>query len=490
MRNLTSLDAFFLATEDARTTLNVSSLVIFDKARKDKTLVTRDDIVELIRSRLHLLPPLRWRLAGVPLGIAHPQWVDGEVDLDFHIRELGVPAPGGIRELEQQVARIAVHPMDRSRPLWEVYLFHGLSGNRVALLTKLHHAAVDGVSGAEIMSILLDGEAEGREIPPSPRRRPEAAPGQLSMLLRGIAALPGQQVDAVRAAVKTSKYLDQVPTLRGVPGTRITGRVVRGIIGGGADGDVLDAPADVAPRAYFNGLISSRRRLALLDLPLDDIRAIKTTYGATVNDVVVAMCAGALRNWLASTGDLPEKPLVAAIPVSVRTGTDAKFGNKVGSLVIAIPTDEPDPITRLERTRDALRSAKDRHKAVPASLMRDANDLVPPILFGRAMRAITRVAASDAFDPATNLVISNVPGSRSPLYCAGARVLAHYPVSVIADSLGVNITLFSYLDQLNVGLVADPELVPDVDGLAEAMTEELAVLLAESASTGSEGKTR
>ena len=124
MRNLTSLDAFFLATEDARTTLNVSSLVIFDKARKDKTLVTRDDIVELIRSRLHLLPPLRWRLAGVPLGIAHPQWLDGEVDLDFHIRELGVPAPGGIRELEQQVARIAVHPMDRSRPLWEVYLFH------------------------------------------------------------------------------------------------------------------------------------------------------------------------------------------------------------------------------------------------------------------------------------------------------------------------------------------------------------------------------
>ena len=174
----------------------------------------------------------------------------------------------------------------------------------------------------------------------------------------------------------------------------------------------------------------------------------------------------------------------------MRTGTDAEFGNKVGGLVIAIPTDEPDPITRLERTRDALRSAKDRHKAVPASLMRDANDLVPPILFGRAMRAITRVAASDAFDPATNLVISNVPGSRSPLYCAGARVLAHYPVSVIADSLGVNITLFSYLDQLNVRLVADPELVPDVDGLAEAMTEELAVLLAESGSTGSEGKTR
>ena len=195
-------------------------------------------------------------------------------------------------------------------------MFHGLSGNRVALLTKLHHAAVDGVSGAEIMSILLDGEAEGREIPPSPRRRPEAAPGQLSMFLPGIAALPGQQVDAVRAAVKTSKYLDQVPTLCGVPGTRITGRVVRGIIGGGADGDVLDAPADVAPRAYFNGRISSRRRLALLDLPLDDIRAIKTTYGATVNDVVVAMSAGALRNWLASTGDLPEKPLVAAIPVS------------------------------------------------------------------------------------------------------------------------------------------------------------------------------
>ena len=253
---------------------------------------------------------------------------------------------------------------------------------------------------------------------------------------------------------------------------------------------MLDAPADVAPRVYFNGRISSHRRLALTDLPLDAVRALKNAHGATVNDVVVAVCAGALRRWLESTGDLPEKPLVASIPVSVRTGTDAKFGNKVGSLVVAIPTDEPDPIARLERTRDALRSAKDRHKAVPASLLRDANDLVPPILFGRAMRAITRVASSDAFNPAVNLVISNVPGSRSPLYCAGARVLAHYPVSVIADSLALNITLFSYLDQLNVGLVADRDLVPDVDGLAEAMTQELAVLLTESASTGSEGKTR
>jgi len=485
MRDLTSVDAFFLASEDDRTTTNISSLAILEDTRADGTALTRDHILELIGSRLHLLPPLRWRLAEVPFNIAHPSWVDGEVDLEFHVRELALPAPGDHRQLTEQIARLVAYPMDRSRPLWQVYLIHGLEGDRVALLTKMHHAAVDGMSGAEIMSILLDGSPSGREIPPSPERGPEEVPSQLAMLLHGIAGLPRRQLDSAVATSRAARYLDQVPTMRGIPGLRVASRAVRALAPGGApDGEVLNTGAGEAPKTPFNGRISAHRRVELIPLSLERVRGIKEAHGTTVNDVLVAVCAGALRRWLDSTGDLPERPLVAMVPVSVRGGCEgsrsegSRFGNHVSAMAFPIPTDEPDQVTRLTRTRDAMRSAKQCHNAVPASLMRDANDLVPPILFGRAMRAMTRLTSSDSFAPSINVVISNVPGSRSPLYCAGALMRSHFPVSTITDGLALNITVFSYRDQLNVGLVADRDLVPNLDGLAAALAEELDLLAA------------
>jgi WS/DGAT/MGAT family acyltransferase len=248
--------------------------------------------------------------------------------------------------------------------------------------------------------------------------------------------------------------------------------------------EVLNAGAGTAPKAPFNGRISAHRRLELLTLPLDQVRAIKSAHGTTVNDVVVAVCAGALCRWLDSTGDLPERPLIAMVPVSVRPESDrAPFGNQVSAMSVAIPTDEPDAVGRLTRTRDAMLSAKHCHNAVPASLLRDANDLVPPILFGRAMRAMTRLAGSDSFGPAINVVISNVQGSRSPLCCAGALLRSHFPVSTITDGLALNITVFSYQDQLIAGLLADRDLVPNLDGLAAAITKELDLLAAEKAPT-------
>lgn len=478
MRNLTSVDAFFLASEDDRTTTNISSLAILDKARADGCPLTREHILELLRSRLHLLPPLRWRLAEVPFNIAHPSWVDGEVDLEFHVREIALPAPGDERQLAEQLARLVAYPMDRSRPLWQVYLIHGLEDDRVALLTKMHHAAVDGMSGAEIMSILFDGTPSGREIPPGPSREAEQVPGRLSMLLRGIAGLPRRQLDSAVATSRSARYLDQVPTMRGIPGLRVASRAVRALAPGGAqDRGGFDAGAGEAPKTPFNGRISAHRRVELITLPLDRVRAVKDAHGTTVNDVLVAVCAGALRRWLDSTGDLPGRPLIAMVPVSVRADCDeSRFGNHVSAMAVPIPTDESEPIARLIRTREAMQSAKRCHNAVPASLMRDANDLVPPILFGRAMRAVARLTTSDSVAPAINVVISNVPGSRSPLYCAGALMRSHFPVSTITDGLALNITVFSYRDQLNVGLVADRDLVPHLDGLAAALTAELDLL--------------
>ncbi len=489
MRPLTSLDTFFLAAEDGRTVTNVSSLVILDKYGPDGKTLTRKHLQDLIGERLHLLPPLRWRLATVPFGVGHPYWIDGEVDLDFHVRELALVAPGDLAALETQVARLAEHPMDRSHPLWEVYLIHGLQDDRIAVLTKLHHAAVDGMSGAEVMNILLDGSPDGREIAPAPRYRPEKEPGQLSMLARGLAAIPGQQLNSIGAAQRTVTNLDHVAVLRSIPGVGRIGRTVRGATQlYQSDGGALTAPSVTAPRLRINGRISPHRQLALVSLPLDEVKALKEHFHTTVNDVVVALCAGALRRWLLDLGELPDEPLVGMIPISVRTKKEfGTFGNKVSSMVAELPTDEPNPIVRLRRCREGLREAKETMNAVPASLMRDANDLVPPILFGRAMGLVTTFASSEALAPAANLVVSNVPGSRSRLYCAGHAVLEHYPVSTISDSLGLNVTVFSYLDRLEIGLVGDRTLVDNLHGLAAAFPDELKLLNEAQSATSAEG---
>jgi WS/DGAT/MGAT family acyltransferase len=230
----------------------------------------------------------------------------------------------------------------------------------------------------------------------------------------------------------------------------------------------------VAPRTAFNARITPSRSLALTTLALPEVLQLKEAHGATVNDIVVAMCAGALRTWLAAKEELPNERLLAMVPVSVRMPAErGTFGNKVATMVVPLPTDEADPVGRIRACRDSLLQAKQQQKAQPANLMQHANDLVPPVLFGPAMRTVLRLASSKALNPAANVIISNVPGPRTPLYCAGARVLANYPVSTIVDGMALNITLFSYLDTLHIGVTADRELVPDVDLLAQALANEL-----------------
>jgi WS/DGAT/MGAT family acyltransferase len=473
MRALTSLDSMFLATEDGRTNANVSSLAIMDRCNAEGNPLTRSDIQDLFAERLHLLPPLRWRLVDVPLGLGHPWWVDqsADVDLDFHIRETTMDSPGDHAALEVLAARLSARPMDRSRPLWEVYLIHGLQQDRVAVLTKLHHATVDGLSGGEVLDVLFDATPQGRDLTPQLGCPPEQQPGRLAMLTRTATELPRRQHNTVAAAARALAHLDQIATLRPVRGLGIVGRTIRRVTGARP---VLDTTVPAAPRLRFNGRITARRRVALTSLSLDDVKEIKNHHGATVNDVVVALCAGALRRWLTDQGALPDRALVAAIPVSVRAQDEfGTYGNKIGTMMVTVPTDEADPEVRLRQCHTGLRTAKERHHATPASLMCDANDLIPPVLFAPAVRATTGAAASNALRPAANLVISNVPGSRTPLYCTGRRIREHYPVSMISDSLGLNLTVFSYTDRLEIGLVGDRDSVSDLPGLADAFGKEL-----------------
>ncbi len=494
MRQLTSLDAQFLAMETPRQSGHVSGLAILDPRSAPGGRVGLADIQELIAERLPLLPPFRWRLAEVPFGLDYPYWIDDpDFDLDFHVRELALPAPGDNDQLCDQVARIFSRPLDRTRPLWELYLIHGLKGGKVALLTKIHHAVIDGMSGAEIMGLLLDlgpeGPATGDDDPVW-KGHAEGMPGQLELLARGVVGIPRYPMRMLRALPSAIPNIEDTPFAT-LPGASVTGAIAkraRRLLGGST---VRGAGKFTAPRTSFNGRITPHRRFAFGRLSLDEVKQIKGHYGCTVNDAVVSICAGAVRRWLIEHNELPDEPLVAQVPVSVRSGEEiGTYGNRILLMSAPLLTNLADPVERLRQTHDSLSDMKERHKALPASLLQDANHFIPPAVFARAAQLTFRLSSGNVGRPTWNLVISNVPGPQIPLFCAGARMVANYPVSVITDGMGLNITVMSYLGSLDFGIVADRDQMPDVERLIGWLREEVAALLpaAKTASTPSRAK--
>ncbi len=482
MRQLTSLDTQFLAMESSRRYGHVGGLAIYDPSTAPGGELTAKDLCRMVGERIHLLPPFRWKLVKVPFDLDHPYWVeDPDFDLDFHIRETAAPPPGDERRLGEQVARIFARPLDRAHPLWELYLIHGLEGGKVGMLTKMHHAAIDGVSGAEILGVLLDLQPEGRQVPPPEEvdvaevgRR---VPSDLEMLGRGLLGLPRQPLRMLRSLPATVPNVADIPGAHAVPGMPTLGRAtnrLKRFVRGTPDGGVLETTSARAPRTRFNGRISAHRRFAYGSLPLDSLKALKDELGIKLNDVVVALCATAVRDWLLERDELPDDPLVAMIPVSVRTEEErGTFGNRVSMMIAPIPTDEEDPRARLLKAHETMKSAKERHRALPAELLTNATAFIPPAINARAARVTMEITGR--VRPPLNLVISNVPGPRVPLYCAGARLEANYPVSVISDGVGLNITVMSYLDHVDFGIVADRDQIDDawplMDGLERALDE-------------------
>ncbi len=490
MRQLTGLDTQFLALESDTMTGHVGGLAVFDPTTAPGGRLGVAEVKAMLSERLHLLPPLRWQLVTVPFGIDRPYWADDpRFDLDYHVRELALPEPGDEDQLAEQVARIVSRHLDRARPLWEVYVIHGLMGDRVAVLTKMHHAVIDGMSGAEIMGVMFDLAPEGRDIPPpglsgdAPLSPP---PGGLEMLGRGLAALPAQPVRALRALPATLPHIDVAPSLFGVPGAERVSRTLswaRKAIGAGEgpeqDGRVVERPTMRAPRVPFSGKISAHRKFAFGSFSLPHVKEVKNHFGVTVNDVIVSLSAAAARDWLLAHDALPDRPLLAQIPVSVRTEEQmGTYGNRVSVMIVPIPTDRADPVERVRAAHDSLRAAKERHKALPATALQEVTEFIPPAINARAARVAIQLAANPAFRPLFNLIISNVPGPPVPLYLAGAQLEANYPVSVIADGSGLNITVLSYLDRIDVGIVADRDQMPDVARLIDAMGDELEALVA------------
>jgi WS/DGAT/MGAT family acyltransferase len=365
-------------------------------------------------------------------------------------------------------------PLDRARPLWELYVIEGLESGEIAVLTKIHHAVVDGLSGAEIMGLLLDLAPEGRELPDSPASEAGYAPGGMELLARGLLGVPRYPMRMLRSLPAAIPNLDQTP-FGVLPGagtvSRLAARAQR------LAGGTTVQTNHVAPKTSFNGPVSAHRRFDFGRLSLADVKAVKNAHGATVNDVVVSICAGAVRHWLIEHDELPDDPLVAQIPVSVRTNEEfGTYGNRILLMAAPLHTEIEDPVERLRVTHESLLVMKERHKALPAALLQDANHFVPPAVFARAARLTFRYSTSRPGRPTWNLVISNVPGPQFPLYLAGAKLTANYPVSVITDGMGLNITVMSYMGSLDFGLVADRDQMPDLEIVLARLGVELDLL--------------
>lgn len=487
MRQLTSLDAQFLAMENDRVQGHVSVLGIYDAHTESGRALDAELVGELIGERLHLLPTFRWRLAQVPFDLDYPYWVDdGTFDIEYHVRELALPAPGTRAQLSEQVARIIGRQLDRSRPLWEVYVIHGLDDGGVAVLTKMHHAAVDGVSGAEVMSILLD-DTTGREPEPAPETVAESFPSEVEMLGRGLVGLLSQPLRVLRAGPTALPHLDDVPTIRHLPGVKSVARgsrLLKRALRAGGDRAAVRGSDITAPRTRFQARVSPHRRVAFGSLPLADVKTIKNSFGCTVNDVVLAICTAGLRTWLDKQGELPAEPLASFIPMSVRTPEQrGTFGNRVSVMLTQLPTDVADPVERLRRINGAMCAAKERHRALPASLLQDANHFIPPALLAQAARATSRLAGVRGLNQPANVMISNVPGPAAPLYLGGARQRAQFPVSGVLDGIGINITVMSYQDSLEFGIVVDRDLVDDPWEILDALRAGLDELLERKATS-------
>ena len=474
MQQLTGLDAAFLALDSPTAYGHVGSVSVLDRPEGGEAL-TLERLTELIESRLHLVPLFRRRLVEVPFGLDQPYWIeDPDFDIEFHVRELALPVPGDDRQLAVQAARLHARPLDRRRPLWETYLIHGLHGGRQAVYVKVHHAAIDGVSGNDLLAALMDTSPQPREVDEPDPWNPEAEPGAAQLLARSAAALATNPVRAARFSVGIVRSLPAFVSSPARPWLPLIDRLLlrrdRGVI--------LSAPPLIAPATPFNKNIGPHRRWAFTSVPLAEVKAIKNAAAVTVNDVVMALCAGALRTWLQKHDALPEGPLVAAVPVSIRTeeqkGTQ---GNRVSSVIAPLPTHLADPAGRLAAVHDAMRAAKEQHNALPAELLTDIAQFSMPALANQASRLATRLRLVERVPP-FNLIISNVPGPTVDLYLCGARLDGVYPLSAIADGQGLNLTVLGSKGKLNFGALADRDLVPDVDLIIDALKDEIATLSA------------
>src|SRR5438552_2773337 len=383
MRRLTGLDAGFLYMETPNNHMHVASTAVFDPSTVPGGY-SFAGVRALVENRLPLLPPFRRRLVEVPFQLHHPLWIeDPSFDLDYHLRRAALPAPGGALELAEFAAAVISRPLDRSRPLWEMYVVEGLENGMIGVVTKLHHSAIDGVSGVEITVNLLDLTPEPVVVPPpDPPWQPDRVPTDLELVGYALASLARQPVRAFKAARRTSEMALRVRRRNREPG-------------------VEPPPAPFsAPKTPLNVSLTPHRRIGFTDVSLDDVKLVKNALGGTVNDVVLALCSGALRNYLQEEGELPEDPLVAMVPISVRTEDEkGTMGNRVSSMLVTLATDISDPVDRLRCITEGTKQAKEQDRAIGADTLTDWTEFAAPAVAARAARLASSMRIMERVRP-------------------------------------------------------------------------------------------
>jgi diacylglycerol O-acyltransferase / wax synthase len=453
---LTGLDASFLHLEDAASHMHVAGVMIFEGEPPPY-----EDLLEAIERRLGLVPRYRQRLAFVPFSQGRPKWVDdSHLNLRYHVRATALPSPGSEQQLKELAGRVFAQQLDRDKPLWEIWLVDGLEGDRFAMLSKTHHALVDGISGVDIMSVLFDTAVE----PAAPtdtgeRWLPRPLPSRAQLLGEALverATIPGELVRSVRAVLRGPR--------------RIAEGVRDAAVGVGA---MAWAGLNPAPPTPYNRSIGPHRRFTWVRANLADMKAIKDELGGTVNDVVLATIAGALGKHLRRRGQNTDgTELKAMVPVSVRADVErGALGNRVAAMMAPLPVWCEDPVARLDIVREELKGLKSSGQAVGAQVLTDLSGFAPATVMGQA----SRVMARQRF---FNLVITNVPGPQIPLYLAGRRMIDPFPMVPLAKHQALGVALLSYAGRINFGLVGDFDLMWDLDDYAEDVRESLAELAA------------
>jgi diacylglycerol O-acyltransferase len=450
-------DASFLYLESPSVHQHVGGVAILDPSTAPSGRLTYPDLVRVISSRLHLAPRFRQRVLFPPFATARPVWVDDvNLDIAFHMRRAALPSPGGHSELVDYIQRVISRPLDRTKPLWELYLIEGMEDGLAAILTKVHHSMVDGLAAIDLASAVYDFAPEPQILTPPPWE-PEPEPSRLDLLLD---AVTEQMTHPARGLADLAQRTLQTPARV----ARQAGDILGGLM------DVVGAGV-LAPPSPFNRRVGPNRRFAMVESPVQTFKDIKRALGATVNDVVLATVAGGLYRFLRHRGEPTRaRSLRAMVPVSVRSKDErSAMGNRVSSIFVDLPVGPMGAKRRLSLIRERTKHLKESNYAVGAEFLMNIGSWAPPTIHAMAARLAARTRV-------INLVVSNVPGPQIPMYIAGAKLLAQYPIMPIAESMGLSIAATSLAGTMAFGLTADWDTLPDIEFLADAMEEALGEL--------------
>ena len=444
---LSTLDSLFLELEDRSAHMHVGAVAIFDGPPPPYR-----DLLRLIEARLDQVPRYRQRVMFVPGKVGRPVWIDEtQFDLEYHLRHTALPFPGGETELKKLAGRLLSQALDRDKPLWEMWLVEGLGEGRFAIVSKTHHAMLDGVSGVDLATVLMDIEPSSTPPDAPAAWKPRKAPAISELLVQSVREQVTHPLRMAREALEPNSEA-----------VRLLGQVFTGLK------PLLGVVSmGLAPVSPINVPIGPHRRFEMVELSLADVKVVRAAHGGTVNDVILATVAGALRAWLSDRGEPPTADLRALVPVSMRT-QDARgtFGNQVSAVFCPLPVTESNPLERLRKVRDVMKGVKESGTALGAHALSRLGDFAPPTLLAQASRlqAVTRMF---------NLVVTNVPGPQFPLYLLGKRMLRCFPQVPLAASQAVGIALLSYDGRIGVGIIGDADAARDLPALADAIRSSL-----------------